>query len=161
MTRIPGSPIGANTMSLAVSPVISAAAYTAGQTIGPVMQLTGMVLEGPNSGVLQSLRVTDKAKQNAAIDIIFFSAVLGTPFADRVTFAPAAADLPKLLGHVSIASSDYSQFSANSIATRLNVGLGIVLAAASTTLFCQAVSRGTPTYASVSDLEFLFLMLQD
>lgn len=158
---IAGTPVGGNTKAFIVTPVIQAAAYAAGQSIGVALTLTAAALKGANSGCVHTIRVADKAKQNVAMDLLFFNAALTVAPVDKTTFDPTDADMLKCIGHVPVAASDYSSFSDNSIATVRNVGFGFWLPSEAEDLIVHAVSRGAPTYASTSDLEFLFLILQD
>lgn len=132
-----------------VSPTLSLTAYAAGDLMGDKNTLTNF-LPGSESGTLRGVVVIDAAKQNAALDVVFFSAdPAGTTFTDNGAFAPVAADVANAIGHVSIVAGDYSAFSANSVATK--AGLALALGGAQT-LYAALVSRGTPTYVAATDL---------
>lgn len=144
-------PVGGYTLMIQTSPTITATSYSAGQDIGGAISFSGATRLSAGSGVIQSVGISDKAKQSAAIDLIFFNAAPSAP-TDHATFNPSSSDIAKIIGIVSVTASNYSAFSANSTAFVGNIGLPFTLTSG-TTLNCVAVSRGTPTYASTSDLQ--------
>ena len=160
--------VGGFTKVITVSPTVTAAAYSAGNLIGGKLTLAAAVrgtTDGGTqaSGELRSLLLTDKANQKAAIDVVFFNAdPTNTTFTDHAAVALNVADLPKYIGHVSILASDYSSLAAatNAAATKPNLGIGFSIPSGST-LYACLISRGTPTYASTSDLSLTVSFSQD
>ena len=152
--------VGGNTAVVAVSPAVTAGAYTAGQNVGTVSALANAVRVAAGSGMVQLVQIADKAKQSAAIDVIFFNASPAGTYTDNTTCAPTAADLLTVVGVVSVLAGDYSAFSANSVASKGGLGLSFKLPSG-TSLYALMVARGTPTYASVSDVQLRVAILQD
>lgn len=150
-----------STNFIEVVPTISTSAYASGDQIGGLMTLTGAVLGSGRNAILQSIVVSDSSKQNAAIDILFFSASVSVA-GDNSAAAISGADMAAYyLGHVSIAAAQYTSLSATSGATDKNTGLALQTPANSRAIYALAVARGTPTYASTSALKFKFFIAQD
>jgi hypothetical protein len=124
-------------------------AYAAKDLIGGKLTFSVALRQ---SGVLDSLVVTDLAVQKSALDVVFFDAdPSATTFTDQAALDIADADLVKVQAVVSVAASDYVDFNDNSAAF-LN-SLGVPLRANSLgQVFVAVVSRGTPTYVSTADL---------
>jgi hypothetical protein len=148
---------------LSQTPVVSTSpAYASGDAIGGLMtfDLSGFK---PTTGLLlQAATLYDKAKQSALIDCILFdSNPSSTTFTDNAALAVNAADLGKIIGVVQLSS--YAAFSANSVAYAAGIAVPIqgLPNVASPSLYASLVSRGTPTYASTSDvsLRLGFVML--
>ena len=150
---VSGQPIGRNLKRVAVSPVITASsAYSAGMTLGAVMTFAGMAFRATASGLIVSCVVVDKVKQSSQMDLILFNA-LPSVLADRATYAPTAADILNIVGVIPIVTANWlTSFSANSVA-QLLTNVPYDLGGSNTDLYGQLVCRGTPTYASVSDLQ--------
>ena len=136
------------------TPTITASvAYTADDALGGKLTFSDVVRDVGNltkrSGLLHSIKITDAAKQKAAMDLILFSAdFTATADADAMDIIPA--DQPKVIHIVSIAPGDYSDFVRCSVATLANLSIPVKLATAH--LYAQLVVRGTPTYAAASDI---------
>lgn len=146
---------------VAVTPVLAVAGvYAAGDVVGSKLTLAGAVRAAGGGGIIQSVRLADKAKQNAATDVVFFAADPATSvFTDNAVATVADADLLLSAGHVSIAAADYASFADNSLATVGGVGLAVKLDSG-VDLFAILVTRGAPTYAN-GDLELEVTVLQD
>ncbi|MDZ4766519.1 MAG: hypothetical protein SGI73_18435 [Chloroflexota bacterium] len=127
------------------TPTITAGAYSSGDALGG--KLTFM-LGSLSSGVIQSLRLVDLAKQNAEIDLVLFGADFSAT-ADNAVFDPSDADLANCLGAIKIANSSYASFNDSALASVYGIGLTFQTGSA---IYGQLVVRGTPTYASTSDI---------
>ena len=142
---------------------VTASTYTTAYTLGTQNPISVELLRSQTgTGVLQSISVQDLSKQNGALDIVFFdSNPTATTFTDNTALDIADADLPKVIGSVSITSSDYASFSDNSVATKVNIGL--VLKSYSTTdnyIWIALVSRDAKTYVA-NELSVSLGILQD
>ena len=140
----------------------TAGAYASGDFIGDdKSKITGAVDGSGSTGIIQSIIVSDLAKQDAPLDIVFFDAdPTGTTFTDQDALDIDDADLPKVLGVVSINASDYADFADNSVAIKESIGLAFT-AVGTADIFFAVVSRGTPTYISASDLQVTVVILKD
>ncbi len=137
------------------TPVITTDIYVANDMVGDEMAFAIK----SQSGVVQSLVVTDLGEQDAALELHLFRKSV-TPAADHDAAAFTDADgKASAIGVIVIPAADYIDAGAYSIATIEN--LGINYENDSGTLFGYALTRGTPTYASVSDLTFKLGVLPD
>jgi len=146
----------------ALTPTITAGAYTAGDAVGGLLTFPAMFMAGQHSGILQTVAIIDDAQQSVELELHLFNQSF-TPTADNGAFDPTDDDLENYLGYVTIAASDYASFTDNSAASVNNIGLVVEAADPSTSkaLFGQLVTRGTPTYAATDDLTVRIGVLQD
>lgn len=138
-----------------ITPTITTVAYVSGDMVGGEMAFAIK----SQSGVVQSLALTDLQKQNKAMELHLFRKSV-TPAADHdaVAFTDAEGKA-SAIGVIVIPAADYIDAGGYSVATIEN--LGIVYEDASGTLFGYAVVRDTPTYGSTSDLTFKLGILPD
>lgn len=146
-----------------VTPVINTAAYTSGDELGDLQQITNAVRYTGAAGRLLAITVLDKTQaQRAAIDVLFFDRSI-TVAGNNNPFAPSDADMANCLGLVAIATGDYNTAWAgtptNSFATKI-LATPLPFTCNATTLYALAVVRGTPTYTATSDLVFSYLIEQ-
>jgi len=155
-----GVEIIGNTRRFVATPTITAGAYAANDAVGGKLTFTLLEANYPerSTGIIQGVTITDKAGQNAALDLILFQSDF-TPTADNAPFDPSDADLLNLAGAIKILSSDYLAFADNSAAIR--GALALPFSATTRFLYGQLVARGTPTYASTSDLTVILTVLAD
>jgi hypothetical protein len=153
--------LGGNTLSLRVTPTISAGAiYAAGDTVGDKITLTNAVRVSGGTGILQDLLVIDKANQKANLEILIFES---DPSAATITDNAAfvfSTDIAKLIQRISIASSDYVTINSIAIASMSSIGK-VLYANGSRNLYAVIINTGTPTYATTSDLTLVLGILQD
>lgn len=139
---------------IAITPTIVPAAYADGDVIDSVKEVADAVAYRKGNGEIRSIAVIDKANQKVDLDLYFFDeAPENSVGSDNTAFTLNDADAPKLLGRVRVATADYiSAGSDNALATKSDVSIMVSSIAGSKSIFMLAVSRGTPTYASASDL---------
>lgn len=156
-----------------VTPTIDTNIYASGDCLGGLMSITGASSVSGGGGLLTGVTVVDKTQaQRAAMDLIFFSQSV-TVAGNNAAFATSDADMLYAVGALSLGSWSYlAAFPATTLnnlavwpspasaATSVQTG-GIPYVCAATTLFCQAIVRGTPTYTSSSDLVFSFTFQPD
>lgn len=130
--------------------------YSSGDVLGGLNTIPLAVMDPKCAAELASLVVLDAANQKSKVDLVFLNGIPANSFgADNAAYALNDADLPLVIGRLSIADTDYvSSGSTNAEATLRGLGLILQAVQASRTLYCIAVSRGTPTYGSASDLSF-------
>lgn len=149
------------TTQISVTPTITAGAYSAGDAVGGLLTFALAVNEFVRTGRIVNVAVIDKAGESADIDLFLFDATF-TPTADNAawpTTSPAEAFIgSNCIGVVSVVSGDYAAYSGGTMAV-VEVDMPIVLA--STTLYAQAVTRDTPTYAATDDLTFRLTIAKD
>jgi len=141
---------------------VSGAAYGTGDVLGttspikiePIRDLYG-------TGILHSVVVQDLSAQSGAIDLVVFdSNPTATTFTDNSALDIADADLPKVIGIVSIVSTDYASFADSSVAVLTNAGLPVKSLATTPNLWICPVSRDTKTYVA-NELSLAIGFLQD
>lgn len=154
--------VGGHTEVVTATPTITAGTYSAGYLIGGLMTISNAVRVAAGKGTIQSIVMTDKAKQDMPIDVIFFQANLpNSTLTDHAAATVHDTDLLSCIGVVKILASDYSDFADNSVASKTSQGLPFAAAAGSTTIYAIAVARDAPVYASTSDLQFKFKIYPD
>lgn len=159
---------------ITVTPTISTTpAYTSGDCLGGLMTLSNASRFDGGGGTINSIRILDKTQaQRAAMDLLFFSASV-SPAGDNAACAFSDADMGNLVAVVSILTTDYNTAwpgtPLNSVAFKPDTKTNTLphnmaipyFCSAGTSLYCQAVVRGTPTYTSTSDLVFQFCLTLD
>ena len=143
---------------------VTSATYSSGVTLGTTAPISCELLRGQTgTGVLQSIVIQDLSKQNGAIDVLFFdSNPSSTIFTDNAALDIDDADLPKLIGSISITSSDYASYADNSVATKSNLGLTLksLNTSAQSKIWVALVSRDTKTYVA-NEVSIAIGILQD
>ncbi len=128
-------------------------AYTANDCVGALLTFTYESGSVPNHKTvkLRRLIIADADKEKAEFYLWLFDA---SPTAaartDADAFAPAAADIQKIVGVVHIAAADYVDSASDSWAVEeLDYP---VISAAGASIFGVLVCVGTPTYTAANDL---------
>jgi hypothetical protein len=137
-------------VTLTVTPVISTSAYTSGDALGGKFTLSGAANGGKST--LKSIVLRDKSNQKIACDLLLFKADF-TETADNAAIAVSAADLLNLVGHVSLVAGDFISVSGSARAVATKTAINLPVSSADNNIYAQFVTRGTPTYAAVSDLQ--------
>jgi hypothetical protein len=137
-----------------VQQTVTAGTYTAGNAVGGKITLSDLCPAGTEyKKALVDVVLLDKAAQAAAYDLVFFDSDLAGTVTDKAAYAINAADLPKCLGHVSLASA--SAFgAAGGIVSLSNIYKRLTLTGPNA--YAVLVARGAPTYASTSDVSLRF-----
>ena len=144
---------------IATPTVSTSPAYTSGDSVGGKLSLANAARFSGGSGQIVSVTITDKAKQSAPIDILFFTAdPTNTTFTDNGALTVNATDLLTLIGKVSV--SDYAAFATNSVGIATGFSIPFKLATG-TTLYAALVVRGTPTFTSTSDIQVAVGIIPD
>jgi len=133
------------------TPAITAGAYSANDIVGGKITLAGALNQ---ASVLVFVSILDKGGQSAKTDFFFFNADLVGTYTDNAPFSIDATDMSKLIGSITVNTADYIAVGSDSLATTLS--LGIPLQSTDGSLYVLAVTRGTPTYTSTSDLVLRF-----
>lgn len=167
-------PAGAQTqvVGLALAPqiaqtVTASSAYTSGNAIGGLMTIANATRSVATAGtpgttgMLQAVVEDVKSAQSAQTDIFVFNAnPTGSTCTDKTAFVLAAADAAKVIGVISIPTTGWFSGGTGSSGIAGQVALPYAINF-STTLYACAVTRGTPTFASTSDVFFTFPLLRN
>jgi hypothetical protein len=142
--------VAASTTDVAVTPTVTASAYTAGNGIGGIMTFASILAATSFNGILQS--ITAKFKGVAATGSLEVAIFKASPsngtYTDKTAPTWNAADMANLLGIYTLGVPN-SKLGAMTI---YNLdGIGKALVGASQSLFAVVIVDGTPTPASTSD----------
>ena len=134
-----------------VAPTITAGAYSLNDAVGGRMTFANASHGAGQSGVIEALRIVDRAQQMVALDLFLFDQAF-TAVADNAPFAVSDADMENYVGTIPISVANYADLSTNSGAAMYPVGLPYITVG-SYNLYGQLVVRsGPPTYVATSDL---------
>lgn len=169
-TMIAATPAGENhvgevggktdSVSPAAPTITASSAYASGQVIGTKMTLANLARVSGKSGVIQTVSLFCKSAQTAAVDVLIFNAdPSSTTFTDKTALALAAADYDKLIGVAHV--TDWTSLGTPSLGQAAGVGLAFKLGSGLTDGYAVLVSRGTPTFASTSDIKLAVKSLLD
>lgn len=149
------------TVSVAVTPTVSATTYTTGLVIGGLMSFAGMARSANSTGLINSASVASKSPNTASIDIIVFGVQPGS-IADTGNISTLApADLAKIVCVFSLA--EWSSIGAGSFGQAAPESRFFKCADGTNTqtLWAYAVARASVTLASTSDLTVTIRASQD
>lgn len=155
--------IGGSTAAVTVTPTITVAAYSAGQCIGGLMTFNNAArANGPGSGLVQSVEVTDLSGQDASTDLVLFNSnPTNSTFTDHATCTVNNLDVPKVAAVVNAADCHLLGATAPGVCQALQLGDPIVLGSSNTTLWGVLISRGTPAYTATTNISVRVAVLQD
>lgn len=149
---------GAKVLLTEEAPVVSLGAYASGDLIGGKLTMLAVADLERGGGIIQTVVLTDRAKQSVNVDVVFFGSNPGdTMFTDNAALAIADVDLVKVLGFAQV--NNYSDFSDNSVGQALNVAIPFCLAMDGV-LYAAIVARGAPTYVATDDLMLRVMVLR-
>lgn len=147
------------------APTCDTSIYASGDQIGSAtaIEIANVTENSSGGSRALSLTVIDKARQNAALDVLFFSQSPTVASSDNGALNITDAEMAsKCIGIVSVESSDYKDLLNSSVATLRGIDLILQASKSSTadqmtrakSVYAMVCSRGAPTYASSSDLQF-------
>ena len=141
--------------------VTASSAYVAGNAVGGLLTFGNLVRANGLGGIVQSVVLKDKAAQNVSYDLFLFDAAPTAP-TDKTAVALAAADLAKCIGVVPLAGAAFGAASTMGVITAAGIGLAYKITTVyAASLYGILVTRGTPTYASTSDVSVDLVALPD
>jgi hypothetical protein len=143
-----------------VVPVITAGAYSLGDALGGLLTFPGASRGPGHGGVIESLRVVDRAQQKKPLDLFLFDQSV-TVVADNAVFAISDADWDHWIGTIPLVAANYFDGVDNSGAVVSPVGLPFVTVGAN--LYGQLVVRGSvaPTYVAATDIRVRLMVRWD
>lgn len=140
---------------VSVTPTLDTAIYAADELLFNPAAIAGVALVAGGQARLESVLLLDEDDQGIAMDLLFLDAstsmgTFNTAFAASDTLARG------IVGRLNIATGDYVDCGGFRVAQKANLGMMMKCAAASTSLWVAAITRGgTPTYTA-SGLKFKF-----
>ena len=143
---------------IAVTPVITLTAYTAGDVVGGLMTFD---ISTPNlDGFLRGVRITDDAAQSEQY-VLYISDALPSTIANDAAYAPTVADLNKLATTVVVATADWTEIGAGDFALlgeHEDTKMEVPIHSDNGSLYLYAVATDTPDYVAVDDLVFTLIV---
>lgn len=122
-------------------------------SVGDLMEnpeeLTGVFPDGTVAVTIVDLVVVDRSAEAAALDVLFTT--VGTAWGtlnDPVDISGSIAE--NLVGKISIAASDYDDYTSSAVAYKHDVRVSIPHVDSGRSIYVAMVSRGTATYAADS-----------
>jgi hypothetical protein len=141
---------------VAVSPLITAGAYTSGMAVGGTQQITSAVCGGYKTGYLTAITDADFDNQLGTMDIWLFDTAPSGTYNDHAVVTMSQSDLNKSIGHVHLDSStDVATLNGNgelhkgSLAESVRATSGI-------NLYFIAVIKQSVTYTHTNAHQFKF-----
>ena len=127
---------------------VTAGAYTANDVIGGLIKMD--IQSAGGWCAINSVEATDDAASISSLTFRFFNAA-PTTIADNAAFAPAIADLKKLVGKVTMTSFDTLNGNLWGQAEPITTNKLIDISA-SNALWMYIVATAAPTFAATTDL---------
>ena len=131
--------------SPAITPVITAGAYSQNDSVGGVFSVR-LPME---QGTLMSVTILDDGDQGSALELWLFEEDI-TGVADNAAFALTDADMGKCVGVVAL--DTWFDADANQICVVDNIGMVFRSLSGTLTLMLKMTDASTPTYAATDDL---------
>lgn len=139
--------------------IVSGAGLASGDVIADTEILAAAVRADDAKGILQSVIVVDESDTGAAFDIYILSdnVAMGTEDGGATI---SDANSAKILGWVSVATTDYKDVGGAKVAMIKNIGLPVMPKAGTDDLYVAIVNgTGTPNFGSATALKLLFSIL--
>lgn len=145
------------------TPTVTVGAYSAGNVVGGLLTFAPLVRRDGGSGILNTATLRDKAGQGGTYDLFLFDAAPTTQ-TDKTAVALTAADLAKCIGVLTFAAVKLGAASTMGVSSLNSANLSIKVGGgggSGSSVFGILVTRGTPTYASTSDISVDLLVIPD
>ena len=144
-----------STINVAVTPTITAGAYSALDTIGGIQTIANAARATGKPTTLQSIIIKDLAMVSPNFKIWFFNATPGTgTYTDNAALDIDDTDLGLCVGVVNCANGEWVNGLDNGVLYYTNIGL--VMTPAATSLFAVIETVDAETFITTSDLTFIY-----
>ena len=155
--------VSGHSVAVEVTPTLSTDAHAADDQLTDVMEIdTGFQdAGGSDAYVVQSITITDAAKQSIETVVFFFDESPTVASSKNAALDITDAEMAdKCLGYATV--SDYEDVSGSSVGCARNVGLQLKIKTGATSgkIYAVAKTNGAPTYAATS-LVFKFHLAAD
>lgn len=143
-----------------VVPTITAGAYSLNDALGGRMTFALAGHGAGESGVVEALRLVDRAQQQVPLDLYLFDQPF-TAVADNAVFDLNDPDVDNAIGVLHLLPEHYTNALTNSLALLTRIDLPYVVVG-SDNLYGQLVIRGgPPTYVATSDIRVRLTVRKD
>ena len=134
--------------------VVDTNIYAAGDLVGGKLTYSNFAESGVAGslagGIIQSVVITDLAKQSTNKDVIFFDTdPSNTTYTENAALDVDDADLLNIIGVAQVTT--WVDFGDNSVGQVLGLEMPFAISAG-TSLFAAMVERGTPTFGATGDI---------
>ena len=148
---------------ISITPPVTASAYTANNAIGGLQTVSVFRTTAQPSGIINSISLASKGGLTATEVLYVFTKSPASTCTDKAAFVLSSADLPYLVGGtpITLSPATTAGTTQTTAAASLNVSVSNQDSSPTTNLYVCAVTTGTPTPASTSDLIFNYSVLQD
>lgn len=144
------------TDAIVIPGIGTGAGYAAGDAVGTRLEIPNATRGEARTGILHGAVLYDLDDEGIELDLVLFRESF-TPTADNSPFAVSDADLLKCIG--SITFNTFKDFGNNQMSTLS--GIGLPFRTVGTSLYLQAVTRGTPNIAAANEYRISLCFLQD
>lgn len=139
---------------------VTAGAYAANDSVGGLLKFSDALCPEAGGGSVNTVIVTDKAGNAVQYGLVFYRSLPGGTFTNDAGTDPTDADLLLALPPITILSSDCRAYADNGVCsiTGLDSSIYSITPSSSSvagTLYAVLIADGTPTYASVSDVNVI------
>ena len=160
-----GGPTSAslNAGPISNTPTVTNAAYSANNAIGGLQTVAVFRTTGQPSGILAQIGLSSKGGLTATEAVYAFTKSPASTCTDKAAFVLSSADLPFLVPGfpVSLTPATTAGTTQTTSSVVVNEPVKNADSSATTNLYFCAVTTGTPTPASTTDLVFTYTILQD
>lgn len=130
-------------------------AYTAGDQLGTMFNLTGMARANGGGGTIVGVTLTSAADIIGAVDVVLFRANI-TLAADNAAFAISDTDVLEFAGLIQLTGA--WDIGNNRVAQQFNLSVPYVCGSSTTTLYAALVTRSAHTFfGAATNLELVVL----
>lgn len=148
-------PVSGAGAGVKVALTVTAAAYSAGNSIGGLITIANAVRVSGGVSILASIQILDRANQKPTGTIYIFDAnPTNATLTDKTAFVFSTDDL-KVIAQIPVVSTDYVTTNSKASASLANLAR-VVQAASGTTLYAAFVPTSTPTFAATTDVQLIF-----
>lgn len=142
-----------------VTPVVQAAAYAIGNSIGGLLKFAYAISGPGGSAIAQGASVTFASGVIPSMDLVLFEALpAGSTITDRAAVVVAAADLPKVIGVLHMVDTTLLGAAAPSVVQATAAVMPLRLPAG-TSVYGALITRAAVTLGSTSDVVVSLNML--
>lgn len=145
----------------AAQTITASSAYSPGNAVGGLITFTNASRASGSGGIIQTVVIRDKAGQAGTYNLFLFDAnPTATTVTDKSAVTINTADLAKVIAVIAPSGILLGAASTMGVITAGGLGTAFKLTSG-TTMWGILVTRGTPTYASTSDVSVDVVILPD
>jgi len=155
---------GFNSGPISVTPTVSNSAYTANYAIGGLQTIAAFRTTARPSGLFNYISATSKGGTLTSMVVYGFTKSPASTCTDKATFALSSTDLPYLIPGFPVTLTPATSVGTTQSTASLSIPVSTNnqdSPSLTQNLYFCAVTTGTPTPASTTDLVFSYAIIQD